>query len=261
MTSSIGELSRPQGEHDMKRISMNAVLAQTDFIVMNTLGKALITLVVLVSVLNAVFLPVTGFEPEATKGTEVFLGVIYTLIAALMLTGIADEIGTGQAMIYLVQPITKREYIAAWLLAGPALLGVSYVAAILIPALVLSPRLITKPTIYEPVIYTLGELLYIALLTLLLSLLLRNKSRAVFAVLSFMFLIPALGILILGILSSMFGLHISNKVLAIFTTIFHPAAVIFENDSMTKLFGLLYSYGGSAALVALLLKYSERIEV
>ena len=246
---------------NMKRISVDAVLAQTDFIVMNTLGKALITLVILVSVLNAVFLPVTGFEPEATKGTEVFLGVIYTLMAALMLTGIADEIGTGQAMIHLVQPITKREYIAAWLLAGPALLGISYIAAILIPALVLSPRLITKPTIYEPVIYTLGELLYIALLTLFLSLLLRNKSRAVFAVLSIMFLIPALGLLILGILSSALGLHISSKVLTVFTSIFHPAIVIFENDSMVRVFGLLYSYGSSTALVALLLKYSERIEV
>ena len=245
----------------MKRISMDAILAQTDFIVMNTLGKALITLVILVSVLDAVFLPVTGFEPDATKGTEVFLGVIYTLMAALMLTGIADEIGTGQAMIHLVQPITKREYIAAWLLAGPALLGVSYITAILIPALVLSPRLITKPIIYEPVIYTLGELLYIALLTLFLSLLLRNKSRAVFAVLSFMFLIPALGILILGILSSTLGLHISDKVLAVFTSIFHPAIVIFENDSAIRVFGLLYSYGGAAALVALLLEYSERIEV
>jgi len=245
----------------VKRMNMDTVLAQTDFIVMNTLGKALITLVILVSVLNAIFLPVTGFEPDASKDTEIFLGIIYTLIAALMLTGIADEVGTGQAMIYLVQPITKREYIAAWLLAGPALLGVSYVAAILIPALVLSPRLITKPTIYEPVIYTLGELLYIALLTLLLSLLLRNKSRAVFAVLSFMFLIPALGILVLGILSSALGLHISNRVLALFASIFHPAVVIFEDDSLVRLFGLLYSYGGSAVLVALLLKYSEKIEV
>ncbi len=245
----------------MKRVSMDAILAQTDFIVMNTLGKALITLVILVSVLNAVFLPVTGFEPDATKGTELFLGIIYTLMAALMLTGIADEIGTGQAMIHLVQPITKREYITAWLLAGPALLGVSYIAAILIPALVLSPRLITKPIIYEPVTYTLGELLYIALLTLFLSLLLRNKSRAVFAVVSFMFLIPALGALTLGILSSMLGLRLSAEVLTVFISIFHPAVVIFENDSMVRVFGLLYSYGGSAALVALLLEYSERIEV
>ena len=240
---------------------MDAVLAQTDFIVMNTLGKALITLVIIVSVFNAVFLPVTGFEPEATKGTEIFLGIVYTLIAAFMLTGIADEIGTGQAMIHLVQPITKREYVAAWLLAGPALLGISYITAILIPALVLSPRLMTKSTIYEPVIYTLGELLYIALLTLFLSLLLRNKSRAVFAVLSFMFLIPALGILILGILSSALELHISDRVLTVFASIFHPAAAILENDPLVRLFGLIYSYGGSTILVALLLRYSEKIEV
>jgi len=245
----------------LKRVDWETVLAQTDFIIMSMLGKSLVGLVVLVAVLNAVFLPITGFEPETAKNLEAFFGVTYTLLAALLLTGIADEIGSGQAMIHLVQPITRREYIAAWLLAGPALLGVSYVIALLVPAVVLSPRMITNPAVYEPALYGLGELVYIALITLLASLVLRNKSRAVFAVIAFMFLIPAIVGIMAAIVSEALGVQISDEAMTVFISIFHPVVAMFDNYGSVRAFGLIYPWAASLLLVLIILRYIDLVEV
>jgi len=245
----------------MTSVSWRSILAQADFIVMSAMGRGLLALTVLIAVLNAVFIPMSGASQSDMVIMEFFLIVIYTLLASLLLTGIADEIGSGQALIHLVQPITKREYVAAWLIAGPALLGVSYVAAIAIPALVLSPRIVAKPAIYDPIVYGLGELLYISMLTLAFSLMVRNKNRAVLGAISFLFLIPVLGLLILAILSVSMGQSVSEKAIVFLVTLFHPAIPMTTNFHGIRVFSLAYSYGATILLSALLLRYSKKLEV
>ncbi|BEP16917.1 hypothetical protein PYJP_02690 [Pyrofollis japonicus] len=245
----------------MKNISFEKILAQADFITSSMLGKSVLALVVVSSVLNAVFLSLSGFQRDAIMVIEVIITLIYVLISSILVTGLAEELGTGQAIAHLVHPISNEEYMLAWLLSGPGLLGISYVLAILTPILVISPRSITNPSIYEPLVYGLGELLYLTLLALMLSVYTRNRSRASLYIIVHELLTPVLVLLALAIIVGMLDIEISESTVMAILGIWHPVAVLTATNSSAKTLLLIYAYGVSFALFALLYQWAKRMEV
>ncbi len=245
----------------LRGLSLEAVLAQADFIAATMMGRQVIVLVVLASVLNAVLLAISGFQEDIVMGVEGVVGLIYALLAGLIVTGLAEELGSGQAMAYLIHPLTAREYIGAWMLAGPGLLGLSYLLAVAAPVLVASPRLIAYRGVAEPLVYGLGELLLTTLLALLLSIATRSRGKAVLLLLSYLLLAPTLTLLLLAILSMVTGYNVDTEDITVAVSLFHPIVAMYGEYTSTKLLGLLYAYGGSALLSLLLYARAGSMEV
>jgi hypothetical protein len=225
------------------------------------MGKSVIALVAPLTILNAVLLAVTGFQADVVKGIETLISTLYVVMAGVMLAGLAEELSTGQALAYLIHPITNREYIAAWMLAGPGLLGASYILAILAPIVVIEPSLVFESYVYEPVVYGLIELIYITLIALMASLVLRNRSRVTTLILSFVFLAPIVIMIVLSIISIVLGIEPSLRTLISLIMVFHPMVPMLSDYSDLKVASLLYAITASAILGALLFVKADRLEV
>lgn len=245
----------------MRRFILTNVLAQAELITAVHMGKSVIALVAPLTILNAVLLAVTGFQADVVKSIETLISILYVVMAGVMLAGLAEELSTGQALAYLIHPITNREYITAWMLAGPGLLATSYVLAILTPIVVIEPSLVFESHVYEPVVYGLIELVYITLIALMASLVLRNRSRVTTLILSFVFLAPIVVTIVLSIVSMVLGIEPSTRTVVSLIMVFHPMAPMLSDYIDLKIASFLYAITASAILGALLLVKADQLEV
>jgi hypothetical protein len=242
-------------------VDLERVLAQADFIIANMLGKAVLALVIVSAILDAILLSLAGFQGDTVEAVETAITIIYVLIASVLATGLAEELGTGQAVAHLTHPITNEEYILAWLVSGPGLLGANYVLAILTPTLVIAPREIANPSIYEPIVYGLGELLYLTLLALAASIHLRSRSKAILFMLAYELLAPLAVLMSLAIVSGVLDISIDEDAITVITGIWHPISALAAQSTTIKVLLTIYSYSLSIILSLLLYRWARRMEV
>ncbi len=245
----------------MRKFDLGNVLVQAELVTAVHMGKSVIALVAPLTVLNAVLLAVTGFQADVVKGIETLVSTLYVVMSGVMLAGLAEELSTGQTLVYLIHPITNREYIAAWMLAGPGLLGASYILAILAPIMVIEPSLVFESYVYEPVVYGLIELMYITLIALMASLVLRNRSRVTTLILSLVFLAPIVIMIVISIISMVLGIEPSMRMFISLIMVFHPMIPMLLDYSDLKIISFLYAVTASIILGALLFAKADKLEV
>ena len=243
-----------------QKLSHRTVLTHANYIVESMLGRPLITLVTLVALLNSIFISVRGFQPESVEGIEATLSLLYALASGLIAAGLAEELGGGQALAYLIHPITSREYILAWMLAGSALIGASYVIAVLSPYLILSPTLLAEDYIVKPLLLGLGTILYYTMISITASIILRNRSLVSLLIISYSILVPIIATILSEVVSAA-GFEVDYNIVTAIVTFFIPIIAVPDSPAKVQALGYLVAYGGTLTLGFIADRLARRMEV
>jgi len=122
------------------------------------------------------------------------MGSVITFIGMLayvtfQMTSLVEELGRGEAMLYLAHGLTKRCYLASWILILCVVPIVVFVLSIVVPIAIIAPSLLNNVEIPTLIAYTV---LHLATFSSILFLLALSKRRGLVVALgmAMTFLLP-----------------------------------------------------------------------
>ena len=248
------------------RESLARVVEQAEFNTRLHLGKAALAMALLVETLVALILVSSGLEPGAYLAALIPSSIIYTFIASIALTSLAEELATGQALAHLAHPLTRREYVASWLVAGPLLFSGVLAAAVAAPILIVEPRFLLDRATALMLLYALLEPAYHSIITIAASLAARSRPKALAAVLGLQLVAPVITALALDVATAVLHASLDEAAFRAILSVFHPvlAALPFETTVPTGRPLILATLAVAAVLIAaslLVARLSSRLEV
>lgn len=258
-------MKEPSSLQNIRRINWHRVLVQADFISGQIIGRWLTATVSLIVVLHVVVLLILG-PTQATVQLMPLLfmaSAIYALIAGQVVSQMADEIGEGHAMLYLIHPLRRAEYLYAWLMAGPMLILVGYLASLVVPLLIVDPSMLGEAQLYRLITVMGGQLLYHISLATIFSVVSGRRGRATSMYLGVMVFLPLIILLALAIVTAVLDIYIDGSTVVSFLSIVYPALhYLVDQNSATFLLSSIYEYGVSLTLFALALGiFTQRREL
>ena len=243
------------GLRSIRGINWRRVLIQADFISGQIIGRWLTVTVTLIVVLHVVLLLMLGPSQAAAADLTPLIfatSVIYALISGQVVSQMADEIGEGHAMLYLIHPLRRVEYLYAWLVAGPFLILLGYLFSLTVPLLVVDPFLLGYKPMYRLILVMTGQLLYHISLATLFSVISGRRGRATSMYLGFLIFLPLIIMLALMVVTAVLDIYPEMSSIATIFALIYPSVKYFESPLYsTFILLLLYEYG--AALIIFLL--------
>ncbi len=249
-------MSGPSSLQSIRRVNWRRVLVQADFISGQIIGRWLTVTVALIVVLHVVVLLILGPTQAATELISLLFmtSVIYALIAGQVISQMADEIGEGHAMLYLIHPLRKVEYLYAWLVAGPMLILAGYLASLVVPLLIVDPFMLGEAQLYRLITVMTGQLLYHISLATLFSVITGKRGRATSMYLGMLIFVPLIMTLIMIIIMAVLDIYIGEDTAFSVLGIVYPALrYLTDQNFATFLLSTIYEYGASLVLFILAL--------
>ncbi len=247
-------MSGPSRLQSIRGVNWRRVLIQADFISGQIIGRWLTVTVTLIVVLHVVVLLILGPTQAAAELMPLLFmtSVIYALIAGQVVSQMADEIGEGHAMLYLIHPLRKVEYLYAWLVAGPMLILAGYIASLIVPLLVVDPSILAEAQLYRLITVMAGQLLYHISLATLFSVIAGRRGRATSMYLGMLIFVPLALTLAMIIIMAVLDIYIGEDTAFTVLGVVYPALrYLADQNFATYLLSTIYEYGASLTLLAL----------
>lgn len=224
-------------------LSIFLVLLHTYFFLINISQQAM------GSPYTAIYVGLTGFS-----------SLIYTFIIVYIIYLFTAEFEEGYAQLYLSHPISKREYVSAWLFVSLGTTLILYFLSIFLPVVVFDPKVIWNLFSIN-MLYMFVEFTSLGLLNFLVALKSRKKSIAFLTGLGLFYLLPFILLMIASLSYPLYRLPPYKTFPGMIFSILYPfkSRVIFMYASYTP---PLYPSIILAIIVFTVIIYcSSRVEV
>ena len=183
--------------------------------------------------------------------------LVYLAVVIELAGNMAQELGSGEAALYLATPLSRVQYTLAWTasLALPTI--ASYTASLLTPLLVVSPGLVARDVVWGLALGVSGEILYYTVIITGLAIILRRKNLVSIIGLTLLIMGPLVIILTAIIYASITGTDVNPDTLKSLIGVFHPIALLKE-ETLDFTAPIIYSLTSSLLLLALVARYAAR---
>jgi len=198
---------------------------------------------------TAIYMGLTGFS-----------SLIYTFIIVYLIYLFTVEFEEGYAYLYLSHPISKREFVSAWLFVSLGTTLVLYFLSLTLPVVVFDPTIIWRIFSID-ILYMFLEYLSLGLITFLVSLKFRKKNIAFLTGIGLYYLLPFILLMLASLSYPIYRTPPYKTIPGIIFSILYP----FKSRAIFMYMRYNPSFYPSLFLtiivLALILYYSNRVEV
>ena len=182
----------------LKRLPLASkrVLIQSSYVIMQQ-GKFYVAPAVIASALYSFALIAIGgvmWTAELFYPVLLITAFIYAVAGVAIVSGLADELSSGHAMLFMAHGVRRTEYVLSWILAGPALLVMIYLLSSLVPMIIVDVSLIKRMAL--TCLLIILQLLYQSAIPLFIAVSTKNKTYTQLAGLSVLIFVPLLAMLV-----------------------------------------------------------------
>ncbi|MCE4602755.1 MAG: hypothetical protein F7B18_06200 [Desulfurococcales archaeon] len=235
-----------------------ALASQIDYI-LSRYSKAVIATTILVGLIysTSILLALLPAGLDLLVGVGLLVMLIYLAVVVELAGNMAQELGSGEAALYLSTPLSRVQYVMAWIasLAVPAI--AAYTVSLLTPLLVISPSLIARDVVWGLALGVSGEIMYYSVIIAGLAALLKRKNLVSIMGIALLLIAPLVIVFSAIIYTSVTGAEVSPETLKSLVGVFHPI-ILFDEDTLNFTAPIIYSLTSSLILVALVARYAAR---
>jgi len=239
-----------------RRLSLHRVMTHADYVSSHVVGRSLLVSIAAIAVIHAFGIVTMGVSSMSALASMLLAaGILYAILAGLAVASMGDDLGQGYASLYLAHPLSRAEYFAAWMTAGPLVVLVAYLLSVAAPLIALNPSSLLDASVYLPVLCIAGQISFHTSVAVFSSILFKDKSKAILTLLTVIIIAPTLVVFVGGLLASAIHTVDIMSLVAKIVGVFHPAVFYMPFTPRGGSASLSLAYGFGASLILYYLGY------